>query len=144
MNPWRKLATRLYSVRLYFVAIGLFCYVLLLLETSNLLPKRQLTETLSTTPLPSINATRLNMSQMTEFIGVIATTTASTTAVKVSLPITEKDLLTIGDILIIPDIGYGVVVSKTMQSDSVFAAVELEVVVETDNLSSGESVHLYR
>jgi hypothetical protein len=144
MNFWQEVLLRVKSLRLYLIAVGLFCVVLLLLETSGLLPKRQMAP-VAESALQTVDTSRLNVSRFTEFLGVASTSTASTTKiVLVTLPVQEKDLLSVGDVLLIPGGNYGVVLRKNENLDSVLAAVEFEIAVEDNSLETGDTITLYR
>ena len=133
----------LYRFRHYFLAVGLFCLVLLLLEASNILPKRS--KEVSDTSLKSAAPTSLNMSHRIEYLGTVTEVqeTVETSMITIILGQHESQLLAIGDILYIPDVGIAVVTSVEKQA-SVTSHTTVSLQTNSSKLQVGESISLYR
>ncbi len=133
----------LYRFRLYFLAVGLFCLVLLLLETSNALPKRSPQS--SGVMLKSASQTSLNMSHRVEYLGIVTEVQemVGVSIISIILGQHESHLLAAGDILHIPDIGIAVV-SGTEKQDSVTSHTIVTLQIQSIDLQVGESISLYR
>ena len=133
----------IYRFRLYFLAVGLFCLVLLLLEASNILPKRS--KEVSDTSLKSAAPTSLNMSHRIEYLGTVTEVqeTVEASMITIILGQHESQLLAIGDILYIPDVGIAVVTSVEKQA-SVTSHTTVSLQTNSSKLQVGESISLYR
>lgn len=145
MFGWKKIHANLYRFRLYGLAILLFCATLALLEANNVLPARQ--APLPTATLKVADSTMLNMSRSTEFFGTVLNSSEPTQSHKtilITLQAHEVNLLAEGDVLFVPAIGYGVVKEISTRDDSVMASVAALVHIQTDLLTPGDQIHLYR
>ncbi len=133
----------LYRFRLYFLAVGLLCLVLLLLETSNILPKRS--PQISDNSLKSASPTSLNMSHRVEYLGTVTKVqeTVGVSTISIILGQHESQLLAMGDILYIPDRGIAVVTGIERQT-SVTSHTIVFLQTNSTELQVGESISLYR